>query len=221
MKMRIFAVLMLCLLLSGCANAGSQPEHPAESAPIETMAEETAAVIRPLPDPTMEALDNAVVNISFSQEDVYRDEAGTICLRMRIYSYDKYDMVDISGMKAGDTILLSGEEIPVSAVERNDHGTILVNGGLDAGGFDLATDDDGIYYQHGYSDMKSWNLVGEAQYPLSDGFVFTDSVEGEAVYSAEALFDGIPGSEYGYQPQNTTVRIENGRVVAMERIYTP
>ena len=44
---------------------------------------------------------------------------------------------------------------------------------------------------------------------------------GETVYSAADLVNGIPADAYGYQPQNTTVRIENGYVVAMERIYTP
>jgi hypothetical protein len=143
---------------------------------------------------------------------------------MQVFSYDKFDMVDISGLKAGDTILLSGEELPVHSVERNEQGTVLVNGGLDEGGFDLATDDSGIYFVHGYSDMKTWNLVGEVEYPVSDDFVFTDSADleqDEVTYNAEDLLDSIPGTEYGYQPQSTTIRVENGLVVAMERICTP
>jgi hypothetical protein len=104
----------------------------------------------------------------------------------------------------------------------NEYGTVLVNGGLDAGGFDLATDDSGIYYLQGYSDMKSWNLVGEAECPVSNDFVFTDYTDldiGSVTYSAEDLLNDVP--EYGYQPQNTSIRIENGLVVTMERIYTP
>jgi hypothetical protein len=41
------------------------------------------------------------------------------------------------------------------------------------------------------------------------------------VYDAEDLVNGVPESIFGYQPQNTTVRIENGQVVEMNRIYTP
>ena len=226
MKIRIISVILLCVLLAGCANAQEPQEQPTESVPVETQGEETmtAAVICPLPDTTMEAMDNSVLNISVSQDGFYRDESGRIFLSMQIYSYDQFDMVDISGLKAGDTILVSGEEISVNSVERNDHGTVLVNGGLDEGGFDLATDDSGIYYVHGYSDMKSWNLAGEAQCPVSDAFVFTDAADldlGEVTYRAEDLLDGIPVPEYGYQPQNTTVRTENGQVVSMNRIYTP
>lgn len=226
MKLKILTIVMLCAILAGCTSSGSKPEQPAEPTAVETKAEETvaAAVIRPLPDTTMEALENSVLNISFTQNDLYQDESGKTILRMQIYTYEKFDMVDISRLKAGDIFLHSGEEIPVESVERNAHGTVLVNGGLDEGGFDLATDDSGIYYVHGYSDMKSWIPVGIAEFVISETFVFNDSADlelGTAIYDAEDLVNGVPESIFGYQPQNTTVRIENGQVVEMNRIYTP
>lgn len=229
MKLRTLLIVLLCLLLSGC-NAVSQPAQTTAAEPAQTAAAEPARteasgnVIRPLEDTTMEAMDNATVHISFGQEDISQGEDGRIVLRMQVYSYEKFDMVDISGLKAGDTILVSGEEIAVTSVQRNDHGTVLVNGGLDEGGFDLATDDSGIYYVQGYSDMKSWYLVGQAQYPVAEGFVFADSADleqGELTYTAGQLLDGAPAAAFGYQPQNTTVRVENGQVAAMYRIYTP
>lgn len=218
MKLRILAIAMLCILLTGCA----ADQQPVETAPVET--EAAAAVIQPLADTTMEALEDSIVNISFDQDDFYQDESGTVLLRMQIYTYDKFDMVDISGLKAGDTILLSDGALLVTSVERNDHGTVLINGGLEEGGLDLATDDSGIYFAQGYSDMKSWYLVGEAEYPVSEDFIFTDSADleqGAVSYNAADLLDNIPASAYGYQPQNTTVRLENGQVVEMNRIYTP
>ena len=226
MKLRVVTIILLCFLLTGCANTWNQIEQPEESIRVEPIMEETTvvAVILPLEDTTMEALEDSVVHISFGQEDFYKDVSGNIFLHMQIYSYDMFDMVDISGLKVGDTIIISGEEILVNSVERDDRGTVLVNGGLDEGGFDLATDDSGIYFVHGYSDMKSWNLIGEAEYPVSDTFVFTDNVDlerEEAAYSAENLLESIPAPEYGYHPQNTTVRIENSQVVAIDRIYTP
>lgn len=223
MKIRILGIIMLCGLLVGCANAKTQPDQPAPTVPVETKVE-AAAVISPLEDNTMEALEDSIVNISFEQDGFILDDAGNAVLRMKIYSYDKFDMLDISVLKAGDTIILSGEEILVNSVEHNDRGTVLVNGGLDEGGFDLATDDSGIYYAHGYSDMKSWNLVGEAELPVSGSFIFRDGVDlekGEVTYTAADLAESVPGIEFGYQPQNTTARIENGQVVEMNRIYTP
>lgn len=226
MKLRIFIILLLCILLSGCRRSGIKPEQTTVPAPVETKIEKTTAVavIRPLPDTTMNSLDNSVLNISFMQNDFYQDESGEMKLRMQIYSYEKFDLVDISDLKAGDTIILSGEEILVKFVERNDYGTVLINGGLDEGGFDLATDDSGIYFVHGYSDVKAWMPVADAEFVVSETFVFHDSANLEldtVVYDAEDLVNGVPESIFGYQPQNTTVRIENGQVVEMNRIYTP
>lgn len=224
-KRNISILLVLCILLAGCTSTADQAQQLGATVQTETASESAeATVIRPLPDTTMETLQDSIVHISFEQDSFSRDASGSIFLRMKIYSYDRFDMVDISAMKAGDTIIVSGEEIPVTAVERNDHGTVLVNGGLENGGFDLANDDGGVYFVHGYDDMKSWNSVGEAECPVSDSFVFTDSVDLEkepVAYSAADMLEGIPGAQYGFQPQNTTVRLENGQVVTMERIYTP
>lgn len=218
MKLRIFAFVMLCILLTGCA----ADQQPAETVPVE--AEAAAAVIQPLPDTTMEALEDSIVHISFGQDDFYQDASGSVFLRMQVYTYDKFDMVDISGLKAGDTILLSDGAIQVTSVERNDYGTVLINGGLEEGGLDLATDDSGTYFVHGYSDMKSWYPVGQAECPVSEAFIFTDGADleqGEVTYNADNLLDSIPAPAYGYQPQNTTVRLENGQVAEMNRMYTP
>ena len=175
MKFRVLISLLLCILLAGCTNGKSQPEPAPETAQPETTA--AAAVIRPLPDTTMEAIDNAIVPISMGQGDFYQDESGNIFLHFQVYSYDQFDMVDISCLKAGDTILLSGEEIPVNTVECNDYGTVLINGGLDAGGFDLVTDEDGVYYEMGYSDHKNWYEVGEATIRVSADFEGVDSAD--------------------------------------------
>lgn len=226
MKLHILTILLICIFLSGCRNAETKPEQTTEFAVVETEAEETvaAAVIRPLPDTTMKELENSVLNISLEQNACLQSESGKIYLRMQIYTYEKFDLVDISGMKSGDIILLSGEEIPVKSVERNDQGTILVNGGLDEGGFDLATDENGVYFVHGYSDMKTWHPVGDVEFVVSDTFVFYDSADmerGTVIYDAKDLLDAVPEAAFGYQPQNTTVRIENGQVAEMNRIYTP
>lgn len=228
MKLRVLIIALLCMFLCACASPVDRQEQTEASIQVETTQEATTpeetAVIHPLPDTTMETLENSIVNISFEEGGFYRDESGRVFLRMKIYSYDKFDMVDISGLKPGNAVILSSEKLTVRSVDRNDYGTVLVNGGLDEGGFDLATDDSGIYYAHGYSDMKSWNLVGEAEYPVSEEFVFTDSADpelGEMNYTAANLADSIPAPAFGYQPQNTMVRIENGWVVAMNRIYTP
>ena len=223
MKMRTFGIVILCILLMGCAKMNNQQPQSQATIPAETAATEQM-LITALPDTTMESLDDAIVNVSIAQNGFFRDAASNVILRMQVYSYEKFDMVDIAALKAGDTIVVSGKKIAVNSVERKDNGFVLINGGLEEGGFDLATDDSGIYFVHGYSDMKTWNLLGEVEYPVSDEFVFTDAADldrGEVIYDSTDLIESVPASEFGYQPQNTTVRIENGQIVAMNRIYTP
>lgn len=231
MKMRTFGIIVLCILLMGCGKAATQQEQstetifvqPIETVPVQTVAAEQM-IIEALPDTTMESLEDAIVHVSIEQNGFFRDDAGNVVLRMQVYSYEKFDMVDIAAMKTGDIIQVSGEKIVVNSLERKENGTVLVNGGLDEGGFDLATDDSGIYFLHGYSDMKTWNLLGEVEYPVSDDFVFIDSADldrGEVTYTAADLVDSVPDFAFGYQPQNTTVCLENGRIEGMERVYTP
>ena len=78
MKLRIFIILLLCILLSGCRRSGTKPEQTTVAVPVETKIEKTTAVavIRPLPDTTMNSLDNSVLNISFMQNDFYQNESG-------------------------------------------------------------------------------------------------------------------------------------------------
>ena len=117
MKFRIIISLLLCFILAGCTNAPNQQKLSTETVRPETTEKvTTATVICPLPDTTMESMDNSIVHISIGQGDFSRDKSGNICLRMQVYSYDKFDMVDISSLKAGDTIILSGEEIAVNTV---------------------------------------------------------------------------------------------------------
>ena len=229
--------MLLCILLAGCA-ASTQSAATTEAAPVETQAPETtvptaaateqtedpAPLILPLPDHTLENLEDSILNICLEQGDFFRDASGDIYLRAQIFAYDQFDMVDIAAMQEGDRIRISGKVFTVDEVMRNEHGTVLINGGLDEGGFNLVTDDSCVFYVQGYDDMKSWNLICETDYLVSPDFVFTDHADldvGERTYTAEDFLGSLPGENYGYTPQNTKVRIENGVAVAMERIYTP
>lgn len=226
MKKLLALMTLAAVLLAGCAAEQVPAETEAAVSVTETAAAETQAIktVLPLPDTTMENLDDCIASISFSEGDFYRNEAGLTMLRMQVYSYDKYDLVDVSQLQAGDTLVMLGEEISVESAEQDEYGTVLINGGLDNDGIDLITDDDGIYYARDYSDLKFWYLVGEAEYAVSDSFLYTDSSDLEQepkTYSAEDFLNENPELDYLHFPQNTKVRLENGEVVSMERVYTP
>lgn len=230
MKKYIPFLWLLCMLLSGCSV--SQEDHTEISTrnPIAstvdanlTVTEDTASTVYPLPDSTMDTLDNATFAISLEEGDAYVDDTGIMRMDVKVYTYDLFDMVDIAGLKSGDTIVTHTGEVKVSSVERNDYGTVLINGGLDEGGIDLFTDDGGVYYESGYSDTKSWYEVGEVTLRVSADLEFRDNMDldkGEQIYYAGSFLVGEV-TDYHFTPHNTTVRTENGQIVAMERIYTP
>jgi hypothetical protein len=197
----------LFLLLAGCASAQPDP----------------AQKISPLPDATMENLTDAILSVSLAEGDAYVDETGKMQMDLKIYSYDCYDMVDISNLKVGDTLVRHSDEVQVTSIEQNDAGTIYINGGLDNGGFDLVTDDCGVFYEMGYNDHKNWYQVGEATIRVSADFKGSDCADPElgevVIYPGDFLVDAV--TNYDFTPYNTTIRIEGGQIVEMNRRYIP
>ena len=215
LKKLLIPMLVLCLLLSGC---GKTTESPAPEAPVQEQASapavepaaEPALSIAPLPDTTMDDLSDCILSVSLEEGAVYADEAGTVQMSVKIYSYDKYDMVDIAMLKEGDTIITYAGEVEVLSLERKDNGSILINGGLDENGFELVTEDCGVFFERGYNDAKNWYEVGEATFPVAESFVcydYADKDKGEVILN--------------FSPHNTGIRLENGCVVEMNRIYVP
>ena len=197
----------LFLLLAGCASAQTDP----------------AQKISPLPDATMENLTDAILSVSLAEGDAYVDETGKMQMDLKIYSYDCYDMVDISNLKVGDTLVKHSGKVQVTSIEQNDAGTVYINGGLDNGGFDLVTDDCGVFYEMGYNDHKNWYQVGEATIRVSADFKGSDCADPElgevVIYPGDFLVEAV--TNYDFTPYNTTIRIEGGQIVEMNRRYIP
>ena len=236
----VFVMLLAAsLLMTGCGGAASSPETKApEQVVIETnpapeteavatdpiVAEtEAATIISPLPDTTMENLRDGILAISLEEGGAYADETGKLHLELTIYSFDQYDVVDIAMMKVGDIFATYAGTEEITALETYDNGMIAINGGLYEDGFDLMTDDSGLYFECGYNDAKNWYQVGTATLPVSADFVYRDTSDleaGEKVYSGEDFLNGEVG-EFYFTPYDTTIRVENGQIVEMNRMYTP
>ena len=151
------------------------------------------------------------------------DDTGKMQMKVKVFTYDRYDMVDISVLKEGDTIVTHAGEVEVTAMERSDSGIIYINGGLEEGGFDLVTDESGVFYEVGFNDAKNWYEVGEATIRVSadfKGYDNSDPEQGEVIiYPGDFLVDGV--ADYNFTPYNTTIRVEGGQIVEMNRVYTP
>ena len=236
----VLPILLICFLFTGCTGSTIAPEAetnipeqtmaPLVSVPetkpelvIDTEPAASVTVVHPLPDSTMENLSDSIVSISLEKGGTYLDETGKLNMEFTVYSYDRYDMVDISMLKAGDTLVTHAGELEINSLESTGNTSISINGGLYENGFDLVTDDDGIFYECGYNDSKNWYEVGKAILPISADFEYhdySDLDQGEKVYYAGSfLTDEV--SDYHFTPDSTTIRVENGQIVAMDRVYIP
>lgn len=182
-------------------------------------------VVGPLPVTIdMKQLDNCTVAISLEEGDVYADDTGAMQMDVTVFVYDLYDMADIALLEEGDTIVIREEEVRVSALERSENGKVIINGGLDVGGYELYTDDDTVFYERGYSDVKSYYELGKATLNVSAEFTYTDASDLDktpVVYPLDEFLTAEAGIDYHFNPNNATITIQDGVVVEMNRVYTP
>jgi hypothetical protein len=133
-------------------------------------------------------------------------------------------MVDIASLEEKDVIVRKGEEIPVTELERLESGLVRINGGEENGGFDLISNDSTVYYEIGMSDIKSYYELGKVTLPVSDEFEYIDesSLDAEAkiYYPGDFLSDDAD-MEYNFSPNNTSIVIENGEIIKMNKVYMP
>ena len=212
-------LLIACLLLTACA-PGMEGNAPSQ-------VPDTSAALRvePLPaaiDPAN--LTDCTVHVSLGEGDAYVDDTGAMRMKLTIFASDLYDMAEVSRLKEGDTIVIRGMDVAVRTVEALPAGGYAIKGGYSDGGFTLYPDDGGTLYEIGPSDARFYQALGEAEPRVSQEFLFTDSADpeqGERIfYPGDFLTEGT-GIDYNFVPANTTVVIENGMVISMQRVYTP
>jgi hypothetical protein len=111
----------------------------------------------------------------------------------------------------------------VISIEKVESGRVCINGGLENDGFDLITDDSGVFFETGFNDIKSWYEIGAATIRVSDDFKCVDYADlelGEVIiYPGDFLIGAV--TNYDFTPYNTTIRIEAGQIIEMNRRYIP
>ncbi len=162
--------------------------------------------------------------VSFDRGDVFSGASGVYINAAHIYTRDWYDIVDVTALKAGDTLVVSGEEVAVQSVEETEYG-VLVNGDRDDSIL-LATDEDANgFCVLGLDDMTTYTEQGVTTLVIDPAATFTDAwdIEAEpATVGYDAIVDTMQSSENSYFTQyNTTVRVEGGKVVEIDRVYVP
>lgn len=218
----VLLILTLCFaMFAGC----SKPADTNDANKANEEKQATGKVINPLPVTIDVAnLDNCTVAVSLEEGDAYVDDAGAMQMNLKVYTYDLYDMVDIAELEVGDSMMRLGEAVEIKEIERLDTGLIMLNGGQEKGGFDLYSNDSTVYYEMGFNDVKSYYELGEVTIPVSTEFVYTDSSDldnGPVEYYPGDFLTEDAGILYDFTPNNTEVVVENGKIIAMNKYYTP
>ena len=215
MKKTLSIILTLILsvgLLAGCNSQTGKEEN-------------NAKVINPLSETLdVNALDNCTVAVSLEKGDAYVDDNGKMVMNLTVYSYELYDMVDIASLKENDVIVRRNEEVTITEVEHTASGLVRINGGEENGGFDLVSNDNTVYYESGMNEIKAYYELGKITLPVSVDFRYIDESEPEkeakTYYPGDFLTD-YAGLEYNFTPNNTTVVIEDGVIIRMNKVYMP
>lgn len=204
-----------------------------ENAESETGADqaEQGSHIVPLPAGynVKDGIQEATIPVSFC-EDPYQVDGDKAELVVIVYSEDIYDAVEVSLMKAGDIIMVSGNDIAVKTVEEG-NGTILINGGIGESedGVTLISNGGGTYRYFGWDDVSSYTAQGSWAFPVSKDCVLQDSFFIEEKEPRIIKYAEIP--EYlnkmkeenadFFNQYNTRITVEGGEVTEITRIYTP
>ena len=188
--------------------------------PQPSGAEEKAAVkIMPLPATLDIAnLEDCSVAISLEEGAFYQDQTGAVMMDVTVFTYDMYDMADIAMMEAGDTILRGQDVILISSLDRKDDGLVLINGGSEAGGFELYTERHTVYYEVDRDGQKVYYPLGKISLPVSSDFTYT---EGAEIFRAEDFLNDAEGIDYPFDANHTTIQIVGGYVMAMTKANIP
>lgn len=222
-------LLALCWTLTACTPAQDSAPTVTEPTTAETLATEgetadvpaeSGKVVTPIPSQLdLNNLDNCNVHVSLNEGDAYLDDTGAMQMKVTVYDSELYDMVDIAQLEVGDTIVMHGQNVPVTAFEQDEYGDKLINGEIR-----LRTDDDGVYYEVLENDSRYLYAVGQVTVQVSDEFLLTDSSDLDAgemtLYPGDFLI-GDARIRYPFSPLDTTMVMENGRIIAMNRVYVP
>lgn len=244
----VCALAMALLVLAGCSGkqADTPKEEPAstvdtaadkttDDTPADSSADNAAADSGLVPDePAVEAktvsplpsgidpdhLDNCTVPVSFAQGDAYVDDTGAMQLKVQVYDYDTFDIVDVSMLQVGDHITICRQDVEVTSLEHDETGAVILNGGPENGGYKLIAADGSGFCAVGADGEKQYYALAEATFPVSVDFEFEDSSDPakEAItyYPGDFLTD-TAGIVYNFLPNNTTITIQDGSVIHMQR----
>lgn len=180
--------------------------------------------IAPLPaGVSVDNLQDCTIPIAFTLED-FNWMGGN--LTMKVFNMDLYDVVDISQMQVGDTILYNRDSVVINTINK-DHGVIDINGGIDEGGCCLAGYEGGTYVARFWDDHATYTELGKAEVALAEDFILIDCGSfpedpSDTIRTDQKLYiENLEDGRKDFYPLNTRVTIENGMITEINRHWIP
>lgn len=196
----------------------------ASSAAASTASAAASKTIKPL-DTTLDlnALDDSTFAVSFKASDVSSDSADGTKIHLTVWDYERYDMVDISTLAVGDTISVNKKDVVVKKMDASGS-DIVINGGKEAGGFTLHTDEDGVYYVYDEESGPDYYELGDVTLPVGQDFVYTDNSDPQNQGKQMQLKDFLSAMQKGdvtFEASSASVRTDGGKIAELKKIYMP
>lgn len=235
MKKRLILVIALCLTaLTACSTnptSSAQSAQPSQSTqtaqpaePAQSTAPATEAKsIKPTPVANIDLehpQEGFNAPVSFTAADVKKD-GDKITLTMKVYEQELFDAVEVSQLKAGDTLTAGGETVKVTEVKERKAGGVTINGGYEKGGITLFPGDGGTYYQVKENDAKTYQEVGTTTLPLGDKFELIDNANNDNKKLTAQDMTTLKDDGNSFNVNNTTATVENGVITNITRAYMP
>lgn len=145
---------------------------------------------------------------------------------MEVYNEDIYDAVEVTTMKAGDTLVYNGERMVVNTIEQQGE-LWVINGGLEEGGAYLRAYEGGTFRAVQMDDHSVYTSLGKAEVPLAENFIITDCGDyptdpTDTIYAEQKLYiEGLQGYKKEFSHLNTQVLIEHGVITGIFRHWIP
>lgn len=168
-----------------------------------------------------EDTEDGIYPVVIRGEDI-RTDGDKLIAKCEIYTEDSYDIVDISMLGEGDAIVVDGMIYYIESIEDKNVGKII-NGGLEEGGVDLqALDESNCYKYQGFDDLRTYTFQFEKEFEIAEGTTFSDSrnTPGEAEIHEYDEIAELLKDELLYKT-DSTVRIEDGKIVEITRMFRP
>lgn len=227
MKRSVILLAAVCLFqLSACSigqsNTGSDTQSTQEPSSSQST-EPTAAVNHVQGYPAVEVDLDAPAGtfaVAFDASSIHQD-GDKITLDLKIYTYETFDAVEVTQLKAGDTITAAGQTLQITEVAEGKNGEFNLNGGYEQNGITLSPDDGGTYRQIRENDAYVYQEIGKVTLPLSEQFELLDNAENANQKLTEKEMANFKDGDIPFTENNTTATVEGGSILQIQRHYTP